>query len=260
MTHERFSPEMYVRYYAAHKGISIEEIGVAPVVVLSWGQKVVQDFAEMLKAQRCEHWFYDEGHVVYPLYSAEVRHHQVSFVQCPEGASATVMMMEEMIACGAKVFLSLGWAGSLQRFAPIGMNVVPTRCISEEGTSLHYPCDMPVGPDEHLVKLLQFAAQTEGVETVSGIQWSTDAPYRELLSKIESYQQLGVIGVDMETSAMYALGRFRDVKVCNLLVISDELWSEWRPAFRSAEVLQATAAAQRVVLKCLDYYFAQDGA
>lgn len=31
-----------------------------------------------------------------------------------------VMIMEEMIACGARVFLGLGWAGSLQETATVG--------------------------------------------------------------------------------------------------------------------------------------------
>jgi len=35
-------------------------------------------------------------------------------------------------------------------------------------------------------------------------------------------------------------------------VISDELWSEWRPAFRSDELQAATNLAQRIVLKCLE--------
>jgi hypothetical protein len=49
----------------------------------------------------------------------------------------------------------------------------------------------------------------------------------------------------METSAMYALGRFRGVRVCNLLVISDELWQAWRPAFRTPELHAADELAPR---------------
>jgi len=80
---------------------------------------------------------------------------------------------------------------------------------------------------------------------------TTDAPYRELISKIEAYGRQGVLGVDMETSAMYALGQVRYVDVCNLLVVSDELSHEWRPAFGQTELLQALQRAQRVVLRCL---------
>jgi len=44
---------------------------------------------------------------------------------------------------------------------------------------------------------------------------------RETEEKVRTYAQRGVLGVDMETSAMYALGIFRGVEVCNLLTVSD---------------------------------------
>ena len=50
---------------------------------------------------------------------------------------------------------------------------------------------------------------------------------------------------------MYALGQFRNVPVCNLLVVSDELWEDWRPAFRTPELKAATERAQRVILRVL---------
>jgi uridine phosphorylase len=99
--------------------------------------------------------------------------------------------------------------------------------------------------------VLRAVAQSEGANVASGSLWTTDAPYRELVSKIESYRQQGVLGVDMETSAMYALGLFRGVEVCNLLVVSDELWHEWRAAFRTPELREATESAQRVILSSL---------
>ena len=71
------------------------------------------------------------------------------------------------------------------------------------------------------------------------------------MSKIEAYGRQGVLGVDMETSAMYALGIYRSVSVCNLLVVSDELWHEWRPAFGTVELDDATDLAQRIVARLL---------
>jgi len=70
------------------------------------------------------------------------------------------------------------------------------------------------------------------------------------VSKIEAYRRRGILGVDMETSAMYTLGRVRGVEVCNLLVVSDELWHDWRPAFGSTELADATQRAERVILRC----------
>lgn len=250
MSEERFTPHMYVDYYTSQRGISVDEIGVAPVVVISWGRDVIQSLAKAVGAQPSPHWFYDEYH---QFYSGEVQGQRVSFAQAPVGAPGTVMMMEEMIACGARTFLGLGWAGSLQEVAPVGTLFIPTRCIREEGTSFHYVDDqVELSPDQELMQVVDALARAEGANVMAGQQWTTDAPYREFTSQIATYRERGVLGVDMETSAMYALGLFRGVRVCNLLVVSDELWGEWRPAFRTSELKAATQLAQRVVLRCLE--------
>jgi uridine phosphorylase len=247
---ERFSPQMFVNYYISQQGISVEDIGVGSLVVISWSKSVIESLAGKTGAKFSDHWFYHQRN---PLYSTTIHGQRVSFLRAPVGAAGTIMMMEEMIACGAHNFLGLGWAGSLQPSAPIGTLLVPTKCICEEGTSRHYlDNQVTTSPDNRLAQLMQIAAKTEGMEAVAGSQWTTDAPYRETHAKIETYARQGVLGVDMETSAMYALGQFRGVSVCNLLVVSDELWHAWRPAFGSVELEAATACAQQVILRSLE--------
>lgn len=255
MMEERFTPQMYLDYYITRRGISVKDIGVAPVAVISWGQRVIQSLADAVGAQPSPHWLWER----YQFYTGAIQDQRVCFAEAPIGAPGTVAMMEVMIACGTRTFLGLGWAGSLRQSAPVGTMLIPTGCIREEGTSPHYlGSEVTVSPNERLVELLRSVAQAEGANVMCGVQWTIDAPYRELLSKIESYRQQGAWGVDMETSAMYALGRFRGVRVCNLLVVSDELWQEWRPAFGSLELREATELAQRIILRCLEHDFGMD--
>ena len=47
----RFTPYMLVSHYAAQQGITVEEIGVAPIVVVSWSPRVIQAFADSVGAQ-----------------------------------------------------------------------------------------------------------------------------------------------------------------------------------------------------------------
>ncbi len=162
------------------------------------------------------------------------------------------MMMEEMIVCGARDFIGLGWAGSLQPHAPVGTFIIPTACLSEEGTSAHYIDKGRIaGPSPHLAHIIRESCKEEGTLPMTGTLWTTDAPYRELVSKIQEYRDRGVLGVDMETSAMYALGQVRGVDVCNLLVVSDELWHEWKPAFGTPQLRDAALKARQVILRCL---------
>ena len=246
----RFTPEMAMRYHASRSGIALEEIGVAPVAIISWSHKLLAEFASQIEALPASHWPYGERN---PLYTGAINGQPVCLLQAPVGAPGTVMVMEELIACGARTILGLGWAGSLQPHAPVGSFLLPTRCIREEGTSFHYYPDpaAEILPDAALLAKLEQAAQAEGFQPFAGPHWTTDAPYRETLAKLAAYRQQGILGVDMETSAMYALARYRGVRVANLLVVSDELWQEWRPAFGTAELIQASKTACRIVERCV---------
>ena len=53
----------------------------------------------------------------------------------------------------------------------------------------------------------------------------------------------------METSAMYTLGQVRNVEICNLLVVSDELWNKWDPAFGTNGLREAAERARKIVLR-----------
>lgn len=246
---ERVKAKKTISYFMSQRGISLADLGVAPNVAVSWSGRIVKCLVDKSGLQQSQHWIYEDR---YPLYAGKVKEVSVSIALLPVGSSATVMVMEEMIACGARVFLGLGLAGSLQPKAPVGTCIIPTSCIREEGTSLHYiENDTEIGPSPRLAELLKKACEDEGLKVYTGPIWTTDAPYRELSTKIDTYRRKGVLCVDMETSAVYALGTFRGVQVCNLLLISDELWEEWRPAFFSSELRNSIERAGRVILQCI---------
>ncbi len=240
----------YIVYYTKLRGITVDDIGVGLIVVASWAPGVVKRLADYFEGQPSEYWPMQSR---YPLFTGELQGVRVSAIQLTVGAPATVAQMEQMIACGAKVFLSLGWAGSLNQRAPVHSMLVPTTCIREEGTSYHYlGHDAIVKADPRIANLLVEAAQAENEVVNSGPHWTTDAIYREGGEKIAAYHDLGVMGVDMETSAMYALGKVYNVAVGNLLVVSDSLWGEWRMSFHSTETREATHRGEKVILRALD--------
>ncbi len=247
----RFTAEMLVAYAARERGIAVGQIGVAPVVVMSWFPAVIRSLAERTAATRSEHWIYGERHA---LYSGEIEGQPISFAHAPVGAPGTITMMEELeelVACGARVFWGLGLAGGLQDQTVLGRCIIPTAGIAEEGTSRHYlDADTVIAPAQRLVAIAEEVCELEGIDVLSGPVWTTDAPYRETVSKIQEYCRQGALGVDMETSAMYAFGQAKGVEVCNLLVVSDELLREWRPGFLAAVVSEALNRLERVVLRC----------
>jgi len=249
MMDEQFTAKMYIDYTLERKELTLEDFDVAPIVILNWHHPITLAFARRYHLKRSEHWLYGSH---FPLFTGEVHGKKVSFAHVLAGAPATVFMMEEIIACGAKLFIGMGYAGGLQDTTPAGTFVIPTDCIREEGTSFHYIKEnVRIRPNSKLLKILQSSFEEEGIEYRVGPHWTTDAPYRELKEKVETYRGQGVLSVDMETSAMYAMCKFRGLPVCNFHIISDELWPKWKPSFGSPELELSLKRAESVIHRCL---------
>jgi uridine phosphorylase len=169
------------------------------------------------------------------------------------GAPQAVMAMEKLIALGGRRFWALGWCGSLQPQIKIGDFIIPLNALSEEGTSTHYPITQAhpqTDPElnDRLTKAL------EPVQTVlhKGPVWTTDAPYRETPQKIKTYQQQGVLAVEMEISALITLAHFRNVQAAGLLVVSDELGKlKWKTGFHLPALKTGSQSACRALVQAI---------
>jgi uridine phosphorylase len=170
------------------------------------------------------------------------------------GAPHAVMGMEKIIALGAKRIWSVGWCGSLQPDLRIGDLVIPTGAVCEEGTSSHYPIgDKTPSPDVELCSRIDSRLSQGGRACTKGTVWTTDAPFRETPSKIRSYQERGVLAVDMEMSALMTLAIYRSVRFAGLLVVSDELSGlAWRPGFKDPLFRKSRSEAGEAILRIVD--------
>jgi uridine phosphorylase len=138
------------------------------------------------------------------------------------GAPQSVLVLEKMIALGARRFIAAGWCGSLRKDVQVGDIVLPSGAISEEGTSGHYP-GSACTPSSSIVEPLRSALAPTGLKIHEGTVWTTDAPFRETYSKLKAFQSRGVLCVDMEASALFTVSRFRGADLAVVLVVSDNL-------------------------------------
>lgn len=148
------------------------------------------------------------------------------------GAPQSVLVLEKMIALGVRKFIAAGWCGSLRKDVQIGDIVLPSGAISEEGTSGHYPGAL-CAPSSYLIESLRLALAPADLKIHEGTIWTTDAPFRETNAKLKAFQSQGVLCVDMETSALFTVSRFRGVDLAVVLVVSDNLSGpKWVHGFR----------------------------
>jgi nucleoside phosphorylase len=170
------------------------------------------------------------------------------------GAPQAVMVMEKIIALGAKRICVFGWCGSLQPDLKIGDIVIPLHAVAEEGTSRHYPVGNRVPETEQgLNRILERALDQSGLPFRKGTVWTTDAPYRETASKVKTFQGKGVLAVEMEMSALMTLAIYRSVKLSGLLVVSDELHDlKWHRGFSSPLFKKRCEQAGNLLIKLFE--------
>ncbi len=176
---------------------------------------------------------------------------KVSLVGAPLGAPYAVILLERLIAMGAKDVVALGCCGSLQPDLKVGHLVIPTEALSEEGTSGHYPLPKgtPRKTDDHLVALLQQKCRRKKFPWAAGKVWTTDALFRETREKVERYSKKGLLAVEMEMSALMTLAVYRQIRFAALLVVSDELAGpRWKTGFLQPSFWSASQKAAEMLI------------
>jgi uridine phosphorylase len=169
------------------------------------------------------------------------------------GAPTAVMTLEELIAFGIKKFVNIGAAGGLQQNMNIGDIVICDRAIRDEGTSFHYLADSKFAyASPELTENLCKAFNKKGIPYSRGSSWTTDAPYRETLDKVRRHRSEGVATVEMEASALFAVGAFRGISLSSVFAISDLLSEEdWNQGYHSEEKLESLKRIFEVAIEIL---------
>ena len=184
------------------------------------------------------------------LYVADAAAGGISLTGPAVGAPYAVMLLEMLIAWGAKKLIFLGWCGSISEKVKTGDIVVVTSAIIDEGTSRHYQDNdaRRSHPAKSLLAALDNALRQKQVNFHKGAIWTTDAVYRETGEKVKRLQRQKAIGVEMEISSLFTVAKFRGIDVAALAVVSDELASfKWRPGFKTDEFKHGRMAACTVI-------------
>ena len=177
--------------------------------------------------------------------------HAVGVVHMPVGAARSAMTLEELMALGARTFLIAGATGALQPGIEVGDHVIATNALRQEGVSYHYrPPEHPARADGPATRALIEAARAAERPAHAGRVWSTDAPYREFTGKVRRYAQDGVLGVDMETSALMIVSEFRGADLGMILTVSDLVYRrDWPNIFGTDEYRANCADMAGIVLR-----------
>ncbi|OGR28642.1 MAG: purine-nucleoside phosphorylase [Desulfobacterales bacterium RIFOXYA12_FULL_46_15] len=170
------------------------------------------------------------------------------------GAPYAAMLLDSLIARGAKKVLVVGWCGAVTDELNVGDILLPSRAIVDEGTSRNYKHldeALPVSvPDLKLLQQLSAYLSFSGISHKKQGIWTTDAIYRETKKKVAFFRNLGAKAVEMECSALFSVAEYHKISIAGLLIVSDSVASKvWNPGFRNKTFKQARKAACEAMMK-----------
>jgi uridine phosphorylase len=158
------------------------------------------------------------------------------------GGPSAALVLEELIALGARRAIRVGTAGALDSSLGLGDLLIVDQALAADGTSRALGAGERIDADRQLLAALR-AAAAEDVRT--GAVVSSDLFYELGESRFDSWRAAGALAVEMEAAALFAVGRVRGVAVACALAITDLLGQE-RERIEPEALAQAGLAVGRL--------------
>lgn len=135
------------------------------------------------------------------------------------GGPSMAIAVEELKKIGVEAAVRIGSCGALRPGIEVGDLVMVEAAVRDEGTSLGYaPLSYPAIADYSLLTACRESAGESGYRFHSGIARSHDCLYRDDNPSIyEDWAKRGVMASDMETAALFVVGRLRGMKTASIL-------------------------------------------
>lgn len=149
--------------------------------------------------------------------------HGVSLVNFNIGAPTCAIIIELLATIEPKAVLLLGMCGGLHRSLKVGDFILPMAAIRGEGVTTHFlPPEVPSLPTFKVQKFVSEILVERGIEYRTGVIHTTDYRFWEFSPgfKDKLYSQR-VIGIEMETAALFTAGFASKVANGALLLVSD---------------------------------------
>jgi uridine phosphorylase len=144
------------------------------------------------------------------------------------GCPSTAIAVEELARCGVTSFIRVGSSAGLQQGVAPGDLLISHGSLRNDGTSDAYvPRGYPAVPDPELTleldRIARELAAAGGFAVHSGINATDDAFYAETPEWIAELSRLGVLNVEMESSALFVVARQRGLRAAMICACSSNL-------------------------------------
>ena len=220
------TPKLFLEYQKKTKKAPKKD-GFPKYCIITSQNNIVEYLKKKLGAKKNKNWTSNRTN----LYTFKIGRKNVGVINVGQGSPQAVIIAEVLISLGTKYFFIIGSIGGLQKKMKIGDLVLINKALRDEGTSFHYlpPSKYSFSSKKFSCLFKKFLIK-QSVEFVEGAVWTTDAFFRETKKLVAQYQKESVLGIDMKTSALFALAKCREVDICAIFYVSDLLGNlKWEP-------------------------------
>jgi len=195
-----FTPENLLREARRQKGLAFGQIPI--ICVLDPDGDLVDYLHTTGRARRHPTW------ACYHTTLDTFVHKKVEYgiIGRVVGAPFAVLVAEELFASGCQLLISITSAGQIISMGRPLYVVLIEKALRDEGSSYHY---QPPTPYSYLHPVHRDVISTAWdhmyVPLYAGASWTTDAPFRETEEMIAICRKQGILAVEMEAAALYAL-------------------------------------------------------
>lgn len=211
-------------------------------VILCYSSRFMKKVLENYAHQQCEECFSE----LYYL----TDHPSVAIANFGVGAPIAALRLEDMIAWGVKQVISIGSAGAISSKLAIGDIVLCEKAIRDEGTSFHYiPPAKYIHAPQRMKLLLGSHLKQMDIPHRIGATWTTDSFYRQTAPEVKHFQDEGILTVEMEASALFAVAHVHQIDLGSLFTISDlHTDQDWMPDFENKKTKEGMQTLLKVAL------------
>jgi uridine phosphorylase len=143
------------------------------------------------------------------------------------GAPFAVLIAEQLFVSGCELLISVTSAGAIAEGLPKPSYMLIEKALRDEGTSYHYLPPAPYAEAEpRLFAAALNAAISAGLPVISGVSWTTDAPFRETAAAIGERQAQGIDAVEMEAAALLSFAAVKKKPVIAIAHITNAMAQE----------------------------------
>lgn len=181
-------------------------------------------------------------------YTGHYKGSRVSVQTTGMGCPSLAIVTEELVRLGAQTLLRVGTAGIVAEGVSPGELVIASAAVPQDGTTRMYLRGDPYAPSASFA--VTRALADAAPEAHVGLIQTEDAFYATGPEDVPKLAERGVLAIEMESSALFLLGKLRKVETGCILVASNRIGdsSFIDPDFLHARVLEMVEGALEACL------------